>query len=106
MIAFLIILVLLLLLCGKFTILLWIVAPFAAIYLGYVLYSAVRYSIDPVYRKSIRKEVRQAKIRRARNKTTRLSRRHGRCSSFDKRSERYFATGDIRYMLIEDFDGD
>lgn len=103
MIAFLIILVLLLLLCGKFTILLWIVAPFAAIYLGYVLYSAVRYSIDPVYRKSIRKEVRQAKIRRARNKKPKYKRKDCRYSNFDKRRERYFATGDIRYLLNENF---
>lgn len=64
MITLLIILALLLILIGEFTMLLWILAPVAAVWLFYVIYAAVRMGADPEYREQAEQEIEQAKSRR------------------------------------------
>ncbi len=103
MIAILMIFVLFLLLCGEFTILFWIFAPFAGLYMCYMLYSTFRMSVDPEYRKKVERKVEKA--RREIEKEGRGKTGYKACRKYptDRMFRNYYRTGDRNYLWNEDY---
>lgn len=93
-----ILLIVLLLMAGAGRVVLLVLVGFAAVMAVGIVVHVVRQFTNPAYRAEVERNAEKRKSEKAQKR--------GRHSSFDKRREKFFDTGDIRYLLNENFKRD